>query len=160
MTRRRRQPKFGKLSLESLVIILFSLILASRKLWPALAIFWLLALVLWAAFLKRTQCDVETTAGEGCGNPARGRLRACHLVKHKRAKNDALWAMLKMGNPAMRYRIKWAQPRSNYGRESPQLEEAPPRLMRPVYDGTMLAATVVVAIVAVVTLGLQLGTLG
>jgi hypothetical protein len=98
-------------------------------------------------------------AGEGCGNPTSGRLRACHLVKHKRAKNDALWAMIKLRNPAMHYRVMWSRPRSSYGRESPQLEEESPRLMRPVYDGTMLAATVVAAAVAVVTLALQVTTL-
>jgi hypothetical protein len=52
-------------------------------------------------------------------NPAHGRLRACHLVKHKRAKHDALWQMFSLKNPAIRYRIIWAQPRSSYGRASP-----------------------------------------
>jgi Ca2+/Na+ antiporter len=157
MARRRR--KVGKLSLVIVIVLLCSLILASRKAWAVLVIFWLFALVLWVAFFKRTQCDVETASGDGCGNPAHGRLRACHLIKHKRAKNDALWAMVNLRNPAMRYRIKWARPRSSYGRESPEAEEATPRLMRPVYDGTMLAATVVLAIVAIITLGLQLGSL-
>jgi hypothetical protein len=41
------------------------------------------------------------------------RLRACHLVKHKRAKHDALWQMFNLRNPAIRYRIMWAQERSN-----------------------------------------------
>jgi hypothetical protein len=82
-------------------------------------------------------------------------LRACHLRKHKRAKNDALWAMFGLRNPAVRYRIKWAQPRSSYGRVSPQSEESAPKLTRPLYYGTMLAATVVGAIVAVVTFSLQ-----
>jgi hypothetical protein len=78
---------------------------------------------------------------------------------HKRAKNDALWAMVNQRNPASRYRIKWAQPHSSYGRESPQLEAMSPRLMRPAYDGTMLAATVIASIVAMITLGLQLSSL-
>ena len=63
--------------------------------------------------------------------------------------------MFGLRNPAIRYRIKWAQPRSNYGRVSPQAEESEPKITRPFYDGTMLAATVVGAMVAVVTFSLQ-----
>jgi hypothetical protein len=131
----------------------------ARRAWPALAILWIFSLILWIAFFKKTQCDIELDNGEGCGNTAYGRLRACHLVKHKRAKNDALWAMMKLKNPAMRYRIKWAQPRSSYGRESPRLEEESTQVTHPMYDGTMLAATVIGSIVAVITLGLQLGSI-
>jgi Ca2+/Na+ antiporter len=155
----RRRKRIGKLSLVTFIALLCSLILASREAWTVLIVLWLFALVLWVAFFKQTQCDVETAAGRGCGNPAHGRLRACHLVKHKRAKHDALWAMVNLRNPAMRYRIKWAQPRSSYGIESPQIEEATPHLMRPVYDGTMLAATILVAIAAITTLALQIGSL-
>jgi len=159
MARRRRRSKAGGLSLGASVILLGSLFLVARRAWPALTVFLLFIVLLWVAFFKRTQCDVETDAGKGCGNLARGRLRACHLVKHKRAKNDALWAMMKLRNPAVRYRIKWAQPRSSYGRESPQLEEESARIMHPLYDGTMLGATVTAAIVAAITLGLQLSSL-
>jgi len=159
MARRRRRSKAGGLSLGASVILVGSLFLVARRAWPALAVFWLFIVVLWVAFFKPTQCDVETATGEGCGNPAHGRLRACHLVKHKRAKNDALWAMMKLKNPAVRYRIKWVQSRSNYGRESPQLEEESARIIHPLYDGTMLVATVIGAIVAVITLGFQLTAL-
>lgn len=159
MARRRRRSKAGGLSLGALVLLVGSLLLVARKAWPALAVSWIFIVVFWVAFFKPTQCDVETDAGKGCGNPAHGRLRACHLVKHKRAKNDALWAMMKLKNPAVRYRIKWAQPRSSYGRESPRLEEESARITHPLYDGTMLGATVVGAIVAVITLGLQLSLL-
>jgi hypothetical protein len=134
---------------------ILSLLLASRRDWPALAIFWIFVLVLWLAFFKSTQCDVEKSDGEGCGNPARGRLRACHLVKHKRAKHDALWQMFSLKNPALRYRIMWARPSSSYGRVSPQPEEQPARLMRPVYDGTMLVATVVGAAATVIAFALH-----
>jgi hypothetical protein len=78
------------------VIVVLSLLLASRKDWPTLVIFWIFVLVLWVSFFKPTQCDVEKSDGEGCGNPAHGRLRACHLVKHKRAKHDALWTMFRL----------------------------------------------------------------
>jgi hypothetical protein len=44
------------------------------KEWPALAILWIFALVLWLAFFKPTQCDVERDNGEGCGNPAHGMM--------------------------------------------------------------------------------------
>ena len=155
MPRRRRRSRAGGLGLGSFVVLVLSLLAVYRKDWPALAILWIFALVLWVAFFKPTQCDVETRNGEGCGNPARGRLRACHLVKHKRAKHDALWTMLKLKNPAIRYRVRWVQPRSSYGRESPQPETPEPRLMRPLYDGTMLVATVVGAAVTVVAFALQ-----
>ena len=156
MPRRRRRSRTGGLSAVSLVVLVLSLLLASRKEWPALAIFLIFVLMLWLAFFKATQCDVETDDGKACGNPAHGRLRACHLVKHKRAKNDALWAIFKLRNPAIRYRIMWARPRASYGRVSPQTDEEPqPRLMKPWYDATMLVATVLVAVVTVVTFALQ-----
>lgn len=82
------------------MLLVLSLLLAFREEWPTLAIFWIFVLVLWQAFFNRTWCGVETNNGEACRNVARGRLRACHLVKHKRAKNDALWAMFKLRNPA------------------------------------------------------------
>jgi hypothetical protein len=133
-----------------------SLLLASRKEWPALAILWIFVLLLGLWFFKPTQWDVETDDGTACGNPAHDRLRTCHLVKHKRAKNDALWAMFKLRNPAIRYRIMCAQPRSSYGRVSPRTKEEPsPRLMRPWYDGTMLVATVLAALVTAATFTLQ-----
>jgi hypothetical protein len=155
MPRRGRRSRVGGLSFGSFVILILSLLLAVQKAWLALAVLWIFVLVLWLAFLKPTQCDVETSNGEGCGNPAHGRLRACYLVKHKRAKRDALWTMFRLKNPAIRYRIMWAQPRSSYGRVSPQSEEPQPRLMRPLYDGTMLGATVLMTIVAMATLALQ-----
>jgi hypothetical protein len=154
MARRRRRSRGSGLSFGGLMALL-SLVFIAQRGWLALAVLWIFALVLWLAFLKSTQCDVEKDNGEGCGNPAHGRLRACHLVKHRRAKHDALWAMFKLKNPAIRYRIKWAQPHSSYGRVSPQAEESEPKVTRPLYDGTMLAATVVGAIVTVVTFSLQ-----
>jgi hypothetical protein len=159
MARRRRRSKAGGLSFGASVILIASLFLVARKAWPTLAVLWLFIIMLWVAFFQPTQCDVETDSGKGCGNPARGRLRVFHLVKHKRTKNDVLWAMMKLNNPAVRYRIKWAQPRSNYGRESPQPKEESARVTHPFYDGTMLQATVVGAIVAVITLGFQLSSL-
>jgi hypothetical protein len=138
------------------LVAVLSVIFIAQRGWFALAVLWIFALVLWVAFLKPTQCDVEKDNGEGCGNPAHGRLRACHLVKHKRAKNDALWALFKLKNPATRYRIMWAQPRSSYGRVSPQPEKsAEPKVTRPLYDGTMLGATALSAIVAAVTFVFQ-----
>jgi hypothetical protein len=128
MPRRRRRSRAGR-SLGSFIVLVLTLLAVYRKDWTALAILWIFALVLWLAFFKRTQCDVETSSGEGCGNPARGRLRACHLVKHRRAKHDALWTMFRLKNPAIRYRVKWAQPRSSYGRVSPLPETPPARLM-------------------------------
>lgn len=70
MPRRRRRSRVGGLSFAGVVILIFSLLLLSQKKWPALAIFWIFLLVLWLAFFKQTQCDVEKDNGEGCGNPA------------------------------------------------------------------------------------------
>jgi hypothetical protein len=154
MARRRRRSRAGG-SLGGFIVLILALLLAYRREWVPLAIFLGFALVLWVAFFKPTQCDVEKDNGDGCGNPARGRLRACHLVKHKRAKHDALWALFRLKNPAIRYRVKWTQPRSSYGRVSPQAEMPSARLMRPVYDGTMLAATVVGAAATVITFAFQ-----
>ncbi len=159
MARRRRRRRAGRGSLGTAVVVVVSLFLASRKAWPALVIVWIFALVLWVAFFRSTACDVETKDGDGCGNPAHGALRACHLTKHKRAKHDALWRIFGRSNPAIQYRIKWAQQRSNYGRETPRLEESgQPRLMKAGYDATMLAATVVGSIATVIALSLQLAS--
>lgn len=156
MSRRRRRPKASGQSSGGFAILILSLILISQRAWLAIVGIWIFALVLWAAFFMKTQCDVETGRGEGCGNDAHGRLRACHLTKHKRAKRDALWQMFGLRNPAIRYRIMWAQQRSSYGRVFPQPEEAPePRVTRPLYDGTMLAATVLSAVVAAMTFVVQ-----
>ena len=159
MARRRKRSKAGGLSLGATVVLIGSLFLIARKAWPALAVFLIFTTVVWVAFFKKTQCDIELDNGEGCGNTAYGRLRACHLVKHKRAKHDALWAMMRLKNPAVRYRIKWAQSRSSYGRESVRPEEEAAKVTHPFYDGTMLGATVIGAVVAVVTLGIQLGSI-
>jgi hypothetical protein len=91
------------------VVIVLSLLLASQKEWLALAIFWILVLVLWLAFFKPTWCNVETSAGKACRNRAHGCLRACHLAKHRRAKNDALWAMVKSRKPAVTLRQRKAR---------------------------------------------------
>ena len=148
---RRRRSKFGSLSLGSLVILVLSLIFIGQRGWLALAVLWILVLVLWLAFFKKTQCDVEMKEGTGCGRDARGRLRSCGLVKHKRAKHDALWRVFGLRNPAIRYRIMWAQERSSYGRVSPQVEEeSEPKVTRPLYDGTMLAATIASPVITVV----------
>jgi hypothetical protein len=158
MSRRRRRSRANELSLGTLVFILLSVLLIYWKDWLGLAVYWAFDLVIWIAFFKKTQCDVETGKGEACGNDAHGRLRACHLVKHRRAKHDALWAMFRLRNPAIRYRIMWALPRSSYGRVSPEPESAPARVMSPMYDGTMLLATVLMTIVGIITLGLQVSS--
>jgi hypothetical protein len=137
-------------------VAILSVIFIAQRGWFALAVLWIFALVLWLAFFMKTQCDVETEKGEGCGNGARGRLRACHLTKHKRAKRDALWGMLGLRNPERKYRILWAEQHSSYGRVSPQPEKAQePKVTRPLYDGTMLGATALSAIVATVTFVFQ-----
>ena len=147
---RRRRSGVG-LSLSSCVIIVLSLIFIAQRGWLALTALWILVLVLWLAFFKKTQCDVETNEGTGCGRDARGRLRSCGLVKHKRAKHDALWKVFGLRNPAIRYRIMWAQERSSYGRVSPQVEEkAEPKVTRPLYDGTLLVATLASPAIAIV----------
>jgi len=153
---RRRRSKVGGLSLGSGVILSLSLTFIGQRGWLALAVLWILALVLWLAFFKKTQCDVETNQGTGCGRDARGRLRSCGLVKHKRAKHDALWRVFGLRNPAIRYRIKWAQEHSSYGRVSPQVEEeSEPKVTRPLYDGTMLVATLASPAIAIATSILQ-----
>jgi hypothetical protein len=60
--------------------------------------------------------------------------------------------MFNLRNPAIRYRIMWAQERTSYGRVSPQAkEESEPKLAKPLYDGTMLVATVAGPLIAAVT---------
>jgi uncharacterized membrane protein len=72
MARRRRRSKRGRLSFGGLVVLILSVIFIAQRGWLALAVLWILALVLWLSFFKKTQCDVETGKGEGCGNVAYG----------------------------------------------------------------------------------------
>ena len=147
MPRRRRRSRRNALSFGSLVGLILSLVFGHRQ-------------EAWVALTPspRTRCaqcllghsDVEKDNGEGCGNPAHGRLRACHLVKHKRAKT-VLWAMFRLKNPATRYRIMWAQPRSSYGRVSPQPETPEPKVTRPLYDGTALVSNVLMLFLTTAT---------
>ena len=92
------------------MLLVLSLPLAFWEEWRTLAIFWIFVLVLRQAFFTRTWCGVETNNGEACRNEVHGRLRACHLVKHRRAKNDALWAMFKLRNPAAATRQRRDRP--------------------------------------------------
>jgi Ca2+/Na+ antiporter len=157
---RRQRSGVSLSSLGSIVVLLLSLLEVVRKEWLILGVIWVLIFALWLAFFKQTQCDVETDKGTGCGNPAHGRLRACHLIKHKRAKRDALWRIFRLNNPAIRYRIMWTQPRLSYGHVSPQVETSPPRIMKPLYDSTILIATVVGAAATVAALALQIHSIG
>jgi hypothetical protein len=62
MPRRWRRSRAGRVSLGSSIFVIVSVLLASRKAWPALVIFWIFVLVLRVAFFRPTQCDVETSA--------------------------------------------------------------------------------------------------
>jgi hypothetical protein len=42
-------------------------------------------------FLGKTQCRVSKVGGGACRNNARGRLRGCWIVAHRRAKWDAIF---------------------------------------------------------------------
>ena len=67
--------------------------------------------------------------------------------------------MFGLRNPAIRYRVMWAQPRSSYGHVSAEPELTQSRVMSPMYDGTMLVATVLATAVGMITLGLQVSSL-
>ncbi|GLW65332.1 hypothetical protein Arub01_35760 [Actinomadura rubrobrunea] len=64
----------------------------------------LLALLLWCLYelvLVPTVCRVATRKGLSCREPARGRLFAC-TPRHQEVKNDALWRLVGLRNPARR----------------------------------------------------------
>jgi hypothetical protein len=98
---RRRRRTARRLQAGTLAILVSYVLLGIPEGWWALPIFWTLILVPWLAFFKQTRCGVKTSRGDLCGNVAHGRLRACHLVKHRHAKNDALRAMFKLRHPAV-----------------------------------------------------------
>jgi hypothetical protein len=137
------------------LVPIISVVLAARHRWPQLGFFLTFSLVLWISFFKRTICDVETKArNDGCGNAVRGRLRGCRL--HRREKRDALWALLGLRNPGQRYRVMWARPSSTYGHATPSPEVGEPRVSRPLYDGSMLVATIFGSLGTLVGVALQL----
>ncbi|MCA1694125.1 MAG: hypothetical protein LC749_05010 [Actinobacteria bacterium] len=132
-----------------------SVFLTVHRAWVALGLFLMLSLVLWISFFRRTICDVETKArNDGCGNPVRGRLRGCYL--HRREKRDALCALLGLRNPGRRYRVMWTRPGSTYGRATPSPQVEEPHLGRPLYDGTMLVATIIGSLGTLAALAVQL----
>jgi hypothetical protein len=119
--------------------------------WWGLAFFWLTVALTWIAFCKRTVCDVEKRSnGEPCENIAYGKLLSCHEPSHKRAKVDALFALFGLENPGRRFRIMWARSRTEHGRRSPLPHEREPQPVRPMYEFSMLFATVGSFIVALV----------
>jgi hypothetical protein len=151
---RRRQRRRDSTGLAALLLTAFGYILF-RHAWVAFILVILLSILVWVSFFVRTSCDVENkTDGEPCGNPVRGRLRACSW--HRRQKRDALWAVLGMANPAIRYRIMFARS-TGYGRTTPTMPGGPsPTVTRPTYDCVMLVSTVAAAAAAIVALAVRL----
>lgn len=151
MAKRRKK---GELPLGfGLVITAY---LAYTEAWIALGFFWLFLLLIWISFFKRTVCDVQNKSDRRpCGNIAYGKLRACHLPEHKRAKRDAMLATLRLRNPGQRYRVMWSRADTSHERTSPVPGETVPKLTRPLYDAAMLVATVASAVAAIVALLVQ-----
>jgi hypothetical protein len=96
----RRQRRSTVWSLSAVSMGGLSLLLASWNEWLALGILWVSIPPLWWAFIAPTRCGVETKTGKACSNRSYGRLRGCHLVKHKETRGAALWGMFKSRNPA------------------------------------------------------------
>lgn len=140
-------------------VLLTSLYLWAGKSWVVLGLFWIAALVAWPALLHRTVCDVQNKSnGKPCANDAYGILRACTRREHQRAKRDALFALFGMVNPGRRYRIMWARSDVEHGRATPTPRNPAQEVTRPMYDATMLFATVGSFIVAATALMVQVLT--
>lgn len=138
------------------MVVAASLYLVSRGAWVALGLLLLLVLIVWVALFKQTACDVETkNAPDGCGNTAYGRLRACHLRDHKRAKHDALFALFGLRNPTRAWRVRWTRSPAAYGRTSPAPGSTPSRVTNPLYDGAILLATIAGSVATIIALVLQ-----
>ena len=58
-------------------------------------------------------------------------LRACPLARHRRAKTDALWAMLRMRNPSVRLRVRWESPSRRVAPSATRLLTVAARLLPP-----------------------------
>lgn len=130
-------------SLVGAVAVTGTLCTAAAEAWWALGFFWLSAALAWMAFCVHTVCDVENKSdGRPCGNNAYGKLLSCHLRSHRRAKLDALFAVIGQENPGRRYRVMWARTPMEHGRVSPAPQEGEARAIRPMYDISMLVATV------------------
>lgn len=152
MGRRRRRARGS----GGFLAVLGAVYLYATGTYLTLLLFGVAVVAIWVGFFKRTSCDVELRSGRGCDKNARGRLRACDIVSHQRAKHDALFAMVGLGNPARRWRVKWARSATPYGRTSPAPSEPLPRVMNPAYDAVMLAATVLGTAGTLVALFVQL----
>jgi hypothetical protein len=151
---RRRRKGQSELDLVAFGSLAF---LAYRGAWIAMSAGFVLLVIVWLAFVRRTPCDVENKSGRGaCGNDARGALRACYRSEHKRAKRDALFALFGLDNPGRRWRIMWSRDRSPGGRSSPPPSTVPSKVTRPLQDALMLVATVAGSIATIITTVIQL----
>jgi hypothetical protein len=106
-----KRKKHGKLSglLTIVVIEVFFFVVIRNATWPYPIFLTLIAISIplgWWSFFMPTYCDYLTiTTRTPCTNPVNGKLRGCK--RHRRQKNDQVFAMINMSNPGQAFRLAW-----------------------------------------------------
>ena len=146
--RRRQRKTVASLVVAAIVILLTLQLIRDRQWWILTQIgtvtFALLGL--WLLFFRSTRCGYVTYQGQPCRIRASGELRGCKKF-HKGLKAEALLNHIGLKHPRQWMQRAWME--EGDGTEKP--EETPlGRLERPVYDISMLIATIVSAAAAIV----------
>ena len=140
-------------------LVLLVPLLVAASLWSQREITWLVlflvvyltgTITIWVLLYMGTTCDVITkTKGTPCGNPVRGRLRACRY--HKREKRAAWFARVGITGPAARLGKRVARPTARQPAPT-----APPgtdtlTVDKPVTDGLTIVCTLISTVMTIIS---------
>lgn len=156
MARRGRATKFGDLLpmtlLGGAIYYGYGPRLSSLS-WVLLAV---AVLMVWVCFFMPTHCDYQTLRSTPCTRWVRGKLRGCR--SHGRLKRDAVFAVIKLRNPGLLFRVMWSAPTTPAApRAMPTVAATSPSSPVPpskqaANEVAMLVFTVVSAVAAVLAL--------
>lgn len=108
MGRRKAATKSGDLVVLVALGACYWILLAGAQPSFTTGLLFLTVLLVWICLLMPTHCDYRTQRGKPCDRSVRGKLRGCR--DHGRWKRDAMFAMLKLRNPGLLFRVMWSAP--------------------------------------------------
>src|SRR6266567_2971992 len=106
MTRRKRATKFGDLVGLVMLGAGYGILFAGSVSPITTGLLSVTVLLVWVTVLIPTHCDYRTQRGKPCDRAVRGKLRGCR--DHGRWKRDAMFAMIKLRNPGLMFRVMWS----------------------------------------------------
>jgi hypothetical protein len=106
MARQKRSKKSNDLLVMTAVGLVVWLMFADRLSTLVSVLVCATVLLVWVCVAMPTACDFRTRSGTPCLRRVRGKLCGCH--DHGRSKRDALFALMKIRNPGMIFRVMWS----------------------------------------------------